>query len=118
MKVRVLPANVLAVIAIIGMRPYVRATVCRIKTKTKLAVIHLLMRSRNAELIGCLFWVYMPPTQRFATISPGTLSMRPLCIPIEVQPLRQLDLRDQQEDRRGDLVAAGLRARCHRLAAC
>ena len=43
--------------------------------------------------------------------------MGPLCIPVEVQPLRQLDLRDQQEDRRGNLVAAGLRTRRHSLAA-
>jgi len=43
--------------------------------------------------------------------------MRALRVAFEVQPLRQLDLRDQQEDRRGDLVAAGLRARRHRLAA-
>src|SRR6056297_1040482 len=42
--------------------------------------------------------------------------MRPLGVAVEIEPLRQLDLRDQQEDRRGDLVAAGLRARRHRLA--
>jgi hypothetical protein len=44
--------------------------------------------------------------------------MHPLCIPRQVEPLRQLDLRDQQEDRRGDLIAAPVFAReATRLAA-
>lgn len=34
---------------------------------------------------------------------------RPLSIPREVQPFRQLDLRDQQEDRRGDEAPTGFR---------
>ncbi len=56
--------------------------------------------------------------------------MRPLCIPCQIQPLRRLDLRDQQEDWRvlrckrspgafadaRPLVAPGRRARSHRLA--
>ena len=40
--------------------------------------------------------------------------VRPLGVPRQVEPLRQLDLRHQQEDRRGDLPAPGLRARRRR----
>ena len=35
-------------------------------------------------------------------------------VPRQVEPLRQLDLRHQKEDRHGGQPAAGLRARCHR----
>ena len=41
----------------------------------------------------------------------------PLGVAVEVQPFRQLDLRNQKEDRRGDLIATGLGARGHRLTA-
>ena len=40
--------------------------------------------------------------------SPVGGMMRPCGVPIEVEPLRRLDLRDRQEDRRGDFSAPGL----------
>ena len=40
--------------------------------------------------------------------------VRPLGVPRQIEPLRQLHLRNEQEDRRGDLTAPGFRARHRR----
>lgn len=40
----------------------------------------------------------------------------PVCVPRQIEPLWQLDLRHQQKDRRGHAAPAGFRPRRHRAA--